>query len=166
MMPPDKTTGGDIRYRSAMDTAAGLLARRRHTRRELERKLGQRGIDADTIASVVAACERLGYVNDDDTARAYIGELSGKGYGRRHIRQAMHQKGFAPEVIETGLTRRYPPADEVDAAVRAAEKKYRQLGRRDSGRTLRDKVYRFLYTRGFTAEAVGAAMAEVFKSGG
>lgn len=161
---PPTHPDAETRYRSAMDTAVRLLTNRRHTRRELARKLDSRGVDEDTAAEVLAACERLGYVDDAETALFYIDELKAKGYGRRHVWFAMQKKGFDLSLIEDGLLRRYPPVEEVDAALRMAAKKRKSLGGKKAGREQRDKVYRYLYSRGFSTEATNEAMTAVFSA--
>ncbi|MFH1981713.1 MAG: regulatory protein RecX [Pseudomonadota bacterium] len=152
----------EIRYRTAMDTAVRLLTNRRHTRWELARKLAGRGVGEDTAAAVIATCERLGYVDDAETALFYIDELKAKGYGRRHIRFAMQKKGFDEALIDDGITRRYPPAEETDAALRMALKKRKSLSGKKADRALREKTYRYLYSRGFSADAVNDAMSAAF----
>lgn len=159
---PPLRPDAETRYRSAMDTAVRLLTNRRHTRHELARKLGSRGVDENTATAVLAACERLGYVDDAETALFYIDELKAKGYGRRHVWFAMQKKGFDPTLIENGLSRRYPLGEETDAALRMATKKRKSLGGERAGRDQRDKIYRYLYSRGFSTEAAKAAVTAVF----
>jgi regulatory protein len=163
--PPDRTPGAKIKYRNAMNTAVRLLTRRQHTCRELARKLGSRGVDGDTVAEVIAACEGLGYLNDAEAARVYINELKNKGYGYRHVRFAMQKKGFDGALVEDALSAHYLPAEEAQAALRMALKKQRSLGKRKAGRELRENVYRFLYARGFSSDATRRALRETFSDG-
>ena len=92
-----------IQFRSAMDTAVGLLARRAHTAHELSLKLKKRRIRGEIIERVVAECTRLNYIDDEDTARRYVAELKSKGYGRRHVSAAMQKKGLAADTAEIAL---------------------------------------------------------------
>jgi regulatory protein len=148
-----------------MNTAVLLLTRRQHTCRELARKLGCRGVDGDTVAEVIAACERLGYLNDTEAALVYINELKNKGYGFRHVRFAMQKKGFDNALIEDALSAQYLTDEEAETALRMALKKRRSLGMRKNGRKLREKVYRFLYSRGFSSDATRRALNDAFPDG-
>jgi len=154
----------EIQYRTAMDTAVRLLTNRRHTHRELARKLAHRGVDQDTCDAVIAACERLGYVDDAETALYYIDELKAKGYGRRHAWFAMQKKGFDRSLIEDGLTRRYPPVEEAEVALRMALKKQKTFRGKKAAKDIREKTYRYLYSRGFSADAVNDAMSALFRT--
>jgi regulatory protein len=149
------------RYRNAMNLAVRLLTRRRHTHAELSRKLRSRGMDAQTVAAVMAECERLGYVNDQDAALMYVEELKSKGYGRRHVRLAMKKKGFAADLVDTALGARYLAEEAMDIAKRMAKKKKKSLSHRASGRKLREKLYRYLSSRGFSADTARRAIAAV-----
>ncbi len=73
------------RYIKALNTAVRVLARRDHTRFEIEQKLRQRGYDQEVIRDVVVECERLNYVDDERTAKVYIFQLARRGFGFRRI---------------------------------------------------------------------------------
>ncbi len=164
-MPPGRTPESEMRYRNAMNTALRLLTRRQHTCVELTRKLGGRGIDGDTAAEVIAACQRLGYLNDAEAARAYVNELKTKGYGYRYVRYAMRKKGFDGALVEDAISAQYLPDEEAAAALRMAFKKQKSLGMCGTDRGSREKVYRFLYARGFSTDATRCALDETFPDG-
>ena len=82
------------RYQKAMNTAVRVLARRDHTRLEIEQKLRQRGYDLEVIRDVVVECERLNYIDDERTAKVYIFQLARRGFGFRRIRLELLKKGL------------------------------------------------------------------------
>ena len=133
-----------------METALRLLTRRDHTRGELQRKLKQRGVSAGVIQDVLAQCKRLNYVNDNRSARSYVQELQRKGYGPRRIRLALKRKGLSEQLIEKSLSDPDIGGEELETALRVFEKKRRQFDRETDGRKRRAKIYRFLYSRGFS----------------
>ena len=68
-------------------------------------------------------------------------------------------KGVPDEIADSVITDLLPHEDEVDIAIKAADKKKRTL--RANGRKGRDALYRHLRSRGFTNRAISAAMAGV-----
>ncbi len=137
-----------------MDTAVRLLSQRDHTRGELHRKLAQRGMDKEVIERVLAECERLDYLNDARAAQHYTGELQRKGYGCRHIRMALKKKGVNTRVIDQTLSTCDADGQEPAAAENAFQKKRRRFDREPDQQKRREKIYRFLYSRGFSSAVI------------
>jgi regulatory protein len=145
-----------IQFRSAMDTAVGLLSRRAHTAHELSLKLRKRCIRGEIIERVVAECARLNYIDDEDTARRYVAELKSKGYGRRHVSAAMQKKGLAADTAEIALEEGYSNSEEKEIAVKMLEKKKNTLTREKDRYKRKGKIYRYLYARGFSPETIAS----------
>ena len=141
-------------YRSAMDTAIRLLAQRDHTRRELQWKLAKRGIADEVVQGVLTECEGLNYLDDTRAAQHYAGELQRKGYGCRHIRMALKKKGVNALTIEQTLADCNADDWEQAAADNAFQKKRRRFDREPDQRKRREKIYRFLHSRGFSSDVI------------
>ena len=154
----EKDAQSEIQFRSAMDTAVGLLSRRAHTAHELSLKLKKRRIRGEIIERVVAECTRLNYIDDEDTSRLYLNELKSKGYGRRHVRNAMRKKGLAADTIEDTLEQGYSNSEERENAERMVEKKQSAFNREKDQRKRKSKIYRYLYSRGFSPDVITAAI--------
>lgn len=150
----------DPAFLSAMDAAVRILAPRQHTEAELRRKLGKRGFDPETVDAVLAECRGRKYVDDAATARFYLAELIRKDYGVNRVRQAMRQKGFRNALIGEISETYAGSAEERAAARKALAKKRPALARETDVRKRREKAYRFLAGKGFTGEAIQAAMAD------
>ena len=90
------------------DKALDLLARRAHSRAELERKLLARGYEEDEVERVL---ERL------LAARL----LDDKAYAEHQAERMAQGKGFAPRRIAQELRRRGVDSDTIDAAVDSLE---------------------------------------------
>jgi len=148
----------EIQFRSALDTAAGLLARRPHTAHELSLKLRKRRIRREIIVRVVTECLRLNYLDDEDTARRYVAELKSKGYGRRHVRAAMQKKGLATDTAEIALKDGYSPSEEKEIALKMLDKKKNTFTREKDPYKRKGKIYRYLYSRGFSPDAIAKAV--------
>ena len=136
-------------YQKALNTAIRLLARRDHSTYELTRKLKQRGFHQDTIAGVLSECERFDYLNDERTVKGLIRQLKHKGFGIKHIRLELNKKGLMGPYIEGILTKSVSEADERECAERILLKHIRKFDRERDNLKRRNKIYRFLYSRGF-----------------
>ena len=141
---------GDRPAPSAYDKALGLLARREQSRRELRRKLDQRGYAGEEAE---AALDRLGeqhYQDDERFAGVLLRSRAGQGYGPLRIRMELKTHGLADATI-----RRLLDEAEVDWDARAAA----QLQRHYGGKAAADPAERarrtqFLLRRGFSAATV------------
>ncbi len=141
-------------HKNAMNIVVRLLSRRNHTKHEIRQKLKQRGIAADVISYVISECERLSYVNDEQTGRFYIRELRSKGYGIRRIRMSMRQKGLENELVDKLLSEIHSETDEMESARRVMKKKRARFDREKDERKRREKIYRFLASRGFSSAVI------------
>lgn len=155
---PDGAMEDEKKHPHAMETALRLLAHREHTRDELKRKLIQRGMGESVVKAVLAHCERRGYIDDTRSAKTYVQERSRKGYGSHRIRHELKRKGIDPEKIEKALAQGASPAADLEAAIRAFEKKrYRFEGEPDA-RKRRAAIHRYLYARGFSGETIAGVI--------
>ena len=148
-------------YQSAMNTAVRLLTRRDHTRFEIIQKLGQRGFDGGVIDRVLAECRRLDYIDDERTARVYIDQLARRGFGFRRIRFELRKKGLTGERFEIILNEHLAEIDEHEIARKVMLKKMKSFESVEDRQKRRDKMYRFLYSRGFDASVISEVMKKL-----
>ena len=148
-MTSEKNHFSKTLYQKALNTAIRLLTRRDHSTYELTRKLEQRGFYQDTIGGVIAECVRFDYLNDERTARGLIRQLKHKGFGLKRIRLELNKKGLMGPYIEGILTKSVSEADERECAERILLKHIRKFDRERDNLKRRNKIYRFLYSRGF-----------------
>jgi len=85
--------------RQAMD----LLARREHSRAELERKLLARSYPRDTLGEVLDALEAEGLLDKARFVESFIRARVSKGQGPIRIRADLIQRGVDVATIEAGL---------------------------------------------------------------
>ncbi|MGD8522341.1 MAG: regulatory protein RecX [Desulfobacterales bacterium] len=150
-------------YQKAMNTAVRLLTRRDHTSFEILQKLEQRGFGGRIIERVLAECRRLDYIDDERTARIYIGQLARRGFGFRRIRLELRKKGLTGERFEIILNERRAEIDEREIARKVMLKKMKSFESVVDLQKRRDKIYRFLYSRGFEASAISELIREFVK---
>ena len=167
-MTEDKKSGLSVpagkSHQKAMNTAVRILANRDHSKYELKQKLQQRGFVSRSINSVMAECERFGYIDDRRTARVYILQLKRKCFGKRYIRQALKKKHLSGAAIDKILSENYPEVDEYEHAGRLLEKKMKTFARETDHKKRSDKIYRFLYARGFSPVVISDLIRNLVKS--
>ena len=137
-------------YRKALNTALRILTRRDHSKHELSQKLKARGHAGEVIDKVISECERFDYINDERTAGVFIRRLHRKGYGRKRIRFELNLKGFRGNYIQAVLSKSISDADECQCAETIFQKHARRFDREKDVLKRKDKIYRFLYGRGFS----------------
>lgn len=138
----------------AYQRALGLLVRREHSRRDLARKLAQRGIEP---AEAEAAVDRLagqGYQDDDRFASSFARDRTSAGYGPVRIRLELAGHGLGEEAIQAALAS--CEADWAALARRQVERRWRPSELADPAR--RRKAIEFLLRRGFAQDHAWAAV--------
>ena len=158
MTTHDKTNRDD---EAAYSTALRLLGRRAHSRKELARKLRQRGYPDPVIEEVLRKCEAHHYIDDAAACDSYCRELIRKGAGPWMIRQRLVGRGINNSLIESVLETRYPQ-DVVRVTARAvAARKRDQLAARLSEKgAINARLARFLNHRGFPMDIIHAVIEE------
>jgi len=141
-------------YQRVLNSALRILTGRDHSKYELTQKLKQRGFTAEDIAKAVSECERFDYINDERTSGVYIRQLIRKGYGLKRIRYEMKKKGLKGQHIQNILTDTVSDTDEQEGAERILNKNIKRFQRETDLKKRRDKIYRFLYARGFSQETI------------
>jgi regulatory protein len=126
------------------------LARREHSRRELQDKLSKKGCDAALAAEVVNKLESERLVSDDRFMESLIRARRNRGYGPLRIQKELQEKGVAPEAIATWLD--VTSREWVDDIRRVQRKKFG--GRIPRSYAERARQARFLQYRGFTYDQI------------
>ncbi len=125
--------------------ALRLLARREHTRNELERKLAPHAESSEAVQGLVSKLKEKNQLSEERFAEERARVLSRK-YGAARIRQDLKGKGVSEELIE-----RVSPVYELERARAIIERKYRTPV---SSREEKAKRMRFLQSRGFSLDTV------------
>ena len=146
--------------RQAADAAAceraavDLLARREHSRLELERKLARRGFPETIVAPSLDALEQSGVLVATRFTESFIRSRVAKGKGPARIRAELAERGVAGEQAADLL--RGGDVDWLTHARGARSKRFGAEPPRDFKE--RAKQARFLQYRGFTSDQVRAAL--------
>ena len=148
-------------YRKALNTALRILTRRDHSKQELYQKLKARGYAGDVIDGVISQCERLDYVNDERTVRVVIRQLHKKGYGLKRIRFELNLKGLRGKQVQEMVSQSVSLSDERQCADKIFQKHIRRFEREKDISKRKDKIYRFLYSRGFSKTVISELIGKI-----
>ena len=147
----------------AYQRALGLLVRREHSRRDLTRKLAQRGVEPADAAAAVEWLAGQGYQDDQRFAESFARDRTSAGYGPVRIRVELAGHGLAEDAIAAALAA--CEADWAALARRQVERRWRPAELADPAR--RRKAVEFLLRRGFDqGDAWSAVRAAPDEDGG
>ena len=152
--------------KSAVEKAMDCLALRPLSAFELRGKLSKSGnFSEEEIANALEFCEKRGYLNDGLLAADAALFLSSSGKGARLIRQKLRSRGIGEEDLSQAMEQ-ISPEEEYKSARNAAETKLRLLVREKDMRKKKEKLFRFLITRGFPPSVAGKVAAELLQDSG
>jgi len=119
-----------------IDLAAKALRHRDRSRRQIEERLADAGVEDDRRADALDTLERIGYVDDVRFARHRAEVLSDRGYGDEAIRALLAADGVAREVSGEAVGALRPEAEraaEIVASLGASPKTAARLARKGFG---------------------------------
>lgn len=141
----------ETRQRREIEIAAmNALARREHSRQELQFKLTQREFPEARIAEVLDSLAERNLQSDQRFAEAFVRMRAQRGKGPAFIRQELRQKGVDDDLAGTAFAE--ANADWFELALAAKQKRFGDALETD--RNALAKQQRFLLQRGFTHEQV------------
>ena len=95
--------------------AADLIGKRAMSRRDLERKLREKGANEAEARYAAEWLEAIGALNDAEYAAALVRHYSGMGYGPARVREKLYEKGIPRELWEDALGELPEEGGQVDA---------------------------------------------------
>lgn len=147
-------------YEEVRERCLGLLARREHSRRELLRKLKQRGFDdADIAHQVLDDLEAQGLLSEARFVESFIRTRIESGHGPLKIRAALQERGIGSAVASQALD-----DDRSIWRERCRQTWYKRFGTAPEDRNEFARHTRFLASRGFESEDIRAVLQEVTKA--
>lgn len=114
----------------------------------------------EDITKIIQRLTELGYLDDEDFARIYIGSsLRRKPQGLRMLQMNLRQKGIDESTFDAALklASAENQLDESDLARDAADKKLKTLSKLPPNKQ-KEKLYRFLASRGFSMDSIMKVM--------
>jgi regulatory protein len=131
--------------------AVRIVAASNVSRKELQRRLVQKGQTPESAEEATAWLSELGAVDDEKTARLLVQRAAAKGYGRARIRQELQLKGIPRELWEEALATLPEPDGAID---RYLQQKLRGAS---PDQKMKKKLTDALYRRGHRWSDIQAA---------
>jgi len=128
--------------------ALAVLARREHTRQELERKLAPHAPDPDELAAMLDDFEHRGWLSEHRFVEQVV-HARRRRFGGERIRQELLAKGVSEAVVDETLTGL--AGGEANAAREVWRKKFGVAPRSAAERA---RQVRFLQGRGFGLDVI------------
>ena len=97
--------------------AANMIASRPLSRKELTKRLVQKGSDASDAEAAVDWLAELGAVDDEAYAAALVRHYASRGYGAARIREEMHRRGVPREHWDAALGEMPDSSETLDALI-------------------------------------------------
>jgi len=132
--------------------ALGLLARREHSRAELQRKLAPHTEDPQELTDLLDDLARRGWLSDARFAEALVHDKQAK-FGVSRLAYELRERGVEESVIRDQLIELKD--SELERAWQVWQSKFGVLPEDAKARA---KQMRFLQSRGFSFEVIGKVM--------
>lgn len=149
-----RQTGDPDDYRQAEKIAVGLLARREHSRLELQTKLRRRGFERACVDGVLDRLAEQGWQSDARYAESYVRMRVDRGYGLAAIESVLRQRG-----VDAPLVRQALASLDIDWFFCAQQQIRRHFNRPPDDAAEKLRRYRHLVNRGFAPDEARAASA-------
>ena len=138
---------------AAYEKAVDYLARREHSRFELQQKLYNKEFPPEAVRRALDTCEDLGYLDDERFARLWSEQrIRRKPEGPKMIGAKLAQKGVSHDIVERVVGELFTGERLLDTLYRAAER-----GRRRTGDDP-EKLKKYLLSRGFLLTQINEYM--------
>ena len=145
------------------ETALKIIERSYKTKKEMIKRLLEKGYALEEINETLKLLEEYNLINDESYAKAFINDRT-KTQGKQKIKYALKNKGVSDEIIEEELSKLDMEKEKENANILAL-KKYSILIKRESDKyKLKEKIIRFLISRGYDYEVAKDAVNETLKS--
>lgn len=132
--------------------AAEMIGRRAMSKKELIKKLREKGEDPDMAEEAACWMEDMGFVNDEEYAASLVRKYSAKGYGPSRIKSEFYSRGVPREYWDEALEALEDPSDELDRFIMN-----RLKGEKPDQKQLK-KVTDALYRRGHSWDDIRSAV--------
>jgi regulatory protein len=132
--------------------ALALLARREHSRAELQRKLAPHTEDPQELTDLLDDLAQRGWLSDARFAEALVHDMQAK-FGASRLAYELRERGVEESVIRDQL------AELKDSELERAQQVWQsKFGVYPEDAKARAKQMRFLQSRGFSFEVIGKIM--------
>lgn len=100
---PAPKRGRRFKEKTPVQRALGLLVRREHSKKELNRKLQARGIEPEAAQAAVERLAGEGWQDDVRFAASVVRNRASSGYGPLHIRAELGTHGLDSDAVSAAM---------------------------------------------------------------
>lgn len=133
--------------------ALGLLARREHSRRELERKLASHAASPEELSNLLDELARRGWLSEQRVIEQLVHARRGR-FGSERICRELRELGIAEDLIAEALPEMR--SGDLEAARTVWKRKF---GKPPRDMSERARQVRFMRYRGFGADVIRCVIA-------
>jgi regulatory protein len=138
--------------------AIRALSRRMRSVNEIRTGLANKSHSEEVVAAVVDELTDKGFLDDNQFARQWVASrTANRYYGRLHLSYELKKKGIEEHTAMEALDLYLSPEKEGEIALRAMRKRMQTL--KNPGMRGKAALYRHLETKGFTSQAIWAALS-------
>ncbi|MEF9951209.1 MAG: regulatory protein RecX [Clostridium sp.] len=142
----------------AYNKALDIISFKDSTSFEIKNKLSKRGYSDDVIEYVIEKLSNYNFINDEKYAQNQLKYLEKyKKQGKNKIMYSLKQKGVSKDILEN---LEFNEEIEYESAKSLFEKKLKQL---ENDPKKKEKIYRYLASRGFTNSIVLKLIKDIDK---
>ena len=94
--------------------AANMISARPLSKKELTRRLVQKGAEADDAGAAAEYLEEIGALDDAAYAAALVRHCGDMGYGPRRAKEKLREKGVPQDLWDEALDELPPDGDQID----------------------------------------------------
>jgi SOS response regulatory protein OraA/RecX len=128
-----------------------------HSKKELARKLCQKGVTREMANGAAEMLERAGYINESDDAARLAERATKKYWGRRRISSELYARGYDADAVSSALE----TLEDVDFSRLCEEyirKKYKEI---PDDQNSRKKLFSALLRMGYTSSEIKEAFRAI-----
>jgi regulatory protein len=144
----------------SVDRALKYIGFKRRTRREVENHLIKIYVPEDVVGFTLLKMVDFGMIDDKMYSHDYIEELMGKNQSTYVIKMKSLKKGLDSALVEATMIELHVREKEGERAFALLEKRYGA----GSGSVDTIKVKQYLYSKGFSVDAISKSLGYHFKS--
>ncbi|MCJ7554191.1 MAG: recombination regulator RecX [Ignavibacteriaceae bacterium] len=143
--------------------AISFLAKRIHSKRELEIKLRKKNYEKELIDDVLNELLVKELIDDSAFANQFADEkINRKKWGLLKVKSELFKKGIAAEIVEDVLKEYSDSENQISNALSLAEKKLNIISKRESDKKkLKQKTIAYLVSRGFSYNVALGAVQKI-----
>jgi regulatory protein len=139
---------------------ASYCAYQERCQKEVREKLAEKGVYEDFAEELIAFLITEGYLNEERYAKAFVrGKFRLKKWGRRKILYELRNKELSDYLLKKGFEE-IEEEEYWEVLVELVEKKSRELKIKDPFQK-RDKIFKFLYAKGFETDLIQEAITSL-----